>query len=138
MFTPEQSLLRRSIPLRPPCQSPSPLPATRSCPPPDPARHPARHPTLPATTRSATPPCLAAFPDSLALLVSHDCVASVATPQCRPRPLCVWGASKRDTPSNILHTPSNILRTPSNILRSPSNILRTPSNILHNPLQYYT
>ena len=44
--------------------------------------------------------------------------------------LCVWGASQRATPSNILHTQSNILCTPSKILCTPSKILCAPSNIL--------
>ena len=75
MFTIEQSLLQRSIPLQPPGQPPHPAshpapPATRPCLPPDPACH---------STLPSTPPCLPAFPDSLARLLSHDCVASVAT-----------------------------------------------------------
>ena len=72
-------------PANPPCQSP----------------HPAHHPTLPATTLPATPPCLPAFPDSLACLVSHDGVA------CSPRPpataVCV-GCKSTCNPSNILCT----------------------------------
>ena len=58
------------------------MPTTRPDPPSLPATglppHPARHPTLPTTTLPATPPCWPAFPDSLARLVSHYCVASVA------------------------------------------------------------
>ena len=55
MFTPEHSLLRRSIPLRPPGPPPHPArhptrPATRPGPPP----HPARHPTLRATPPKLT------------------------------------------------------------------------------------
>ena len=85
MFTREPSLLRRFIPLRPPG-----LPSHQARPQPghpDPARHPTRHaspsglplhpaphPTLPATL-----PCLPAFPDSLAVLLSHEGVASVVT-----------------------------------------------------------
>ena len=76
MFTPEHSLLWRSIPLQPSGQPPHPtrlptLPASR------PGHHPARHPTLPA--RAATPPALPAFPDSLASLLSYACDASAAT-----------------------------------------------------------
>ena len=97
IFTPEHSLLQRSIPsYHPPCHPT--LPASPPCPAhhlawpataPGPPQHPARHSTLPAT-----PPCWPAFPGSLACLLSHDRVASVATRLCRPRPpakaVCVW------------------------------------------------
>ena len=114
-------LLRRSIPLR----SPGP--------PPDQARHP---------TRPATPPCPPPHPAGLhsraVLPASSATTASLALRRACAvlallQRLCVCGASKRATPSNILHTPSNILRTPSDILRTPSKILHTPSKILHNP-----
>ena len=66
--------------------APLPLPATRPGPPPDlPATRLASHPTLPDTPPCQPPhpahhPILpAAFPDSLAHLVSHDGAASVAT-----------------------------------------------------------
>ena len=95
MFTPEHSLLRRSIPSNHPARLPT-LPATPPCQPP----HLARHPTLPATlscpppTLHPTPPCLPASPDCLAVLLSHNCVVSVATRKCSPCPpvtaVCVW------------------------------------------------
>ena len=126
MFTSEHSLLHRSIPLLPPSPPPP-------CPPPAPARHLtlppippclspclASHPTWPSTTLPATPPCLPAFPDSLAR--SSATTASRASQRASAvlvllQRLCVWGASQRATPSKILRTPSNILRTPSNIIR---------------------
>ena len=78
-----------TLPAIPPGQPPHPAghptrPATR----PGPSPHPACHPTLPAT-----PPCQPAFPESLASLLTHDGVVSVATLLCRPhppaKPVCV-------------------------------------------------
>ena len=65
-------------PASPPCppQGHQTLPATRPCPPPEPTLppEPARH-----LTKPSIPPSPPAFPDSLAVLLSHDGVASVAT-----------------------------------------------------------
>ena len=129
MFTPEHSLLRRSILLRPPGQPPDQA-RLPPCPPP----YPSCNPTLPAT-----PPCPPPHPASLPSLAVLP--ASVATTASRAlqrasavlvlmQLLCVWGASQRATPSNILYTPSYILCTPSKIVHTPSKSLCTPSKIL--------
>ena len=154
VFTPENSLLQRSILLWPPGPPPHPTqPANWPCQP----SYPASHPTRPAT-RPCPPPCpaslpsLPAFPaclyDGVALVV-RACTILVLL----QRPY-VWGAAGaspiatplisyipnvksylpplniRCTPSKILCNPSNILCTPSDILPTPSNIVCTPSNFL--------
>ena len=110
---------------QPPDQASHPtLPATPPCSPP----HPARHPTRPAT-HPAGLPSLTALPASSATTASLALWRANAVLVLLQR-LCEWGASQRETPSNILHNPSNILSTPSKILRTPSKILCTPPNIL--------
>ena len=129
MFRPEHSLLRRSIPLLPPCPHPT-LPATR----PYPRSHPACHSTLPST-----PPCLPA---------TTPCQPSATTASWAWRRACavlvvllrlyVWGEVNLQ-PHPIFYTHhlisyipySNILLILSNILRTLSNILLTLSKILH-------
>ena len=118
MFTPGHSSPRRYIPLQPPGQ-PS---------------HQALLPTLPTTppgppSHIARPTCQPALPASTATTVSQALQRASAVLVLLQR-LCVWGASQRATPSNILHTQSNILCTPSKILCTPSKILCAPSNIL--------
>ena len=93
-----------------------------------PSDHPACHPAPPAS-----PPCL---PSQAVLPTSSATTASLALRRASAvlvllQRLCVWGASQRAIPSNILHTQSNILRTSCKILCTPSKILCTPSNILH-------
>ena len=126
MFSPEHSLLLRSIPLRPPGQPPDPARhPTRPPIPPRPSPHPASHPTLQA--------CLPRQPcqPRQRRRRRERCNALVQSLSfCNG---CVWGASQRATPSNFLHTPSNILCTPFNILCNPSKILHIPTNILRAP-----
>ena len=50
------------------------LPAILACPPPYPACHPTQPPSQPANSS-----CQPAFPDSLAVFLSHDSVASIGT-----------------------------------------------------------
>ena len=138
MFTPEHSLLRISIPFRPPGPSSHPAshssrPATLHGQPPHPARPPTRpatqpgpppgpvrHPALPATRPVS---CLPAFPGSLASLLNGPLQPRLSRERCDScllQRLCVGGASQCENPSNILRTPSKNLRTPSKILRTPS------------------
>ena len=124
-------------PLLPPGQPPPPLP-------PAPARHPARHPTWPSIPPCTPPPGPpgpatphAGLPSQTALPASSATTALQALRRAGAvlvllQRLCVWGASQRATPSNILHTPSNILCTPW-----PSNILRTPSKFYVPRLIFY-
>ena len=145
MFTPDYSLLQRSIPLLPlptlPASPPGPppgghptLPATRPCPPP----HQACHHTLP-TTAPCPPPHPACLPSLAVLTASSATTASLALLRACAvlvllQRLCWCGASQRATPSNILRTPSKVLctrhSTPSKILHTSSKILCIPSNIL--------
>ena len=109
-FTPVHSSPRRYIPLQPPGQ-PS---------------HQALLPTLPTTppgppSHIARPTCQPALPASSATTVSQALQRASAVLVLLQR-LCVWGASQRATPSNILHTQSNILCTPSKFLCTPSEI----------------
>ena len=118
MFTPEYSLLRRSIPFGPPCPPSHPSsrparPATRPGPPPDPARH--------GVTRPDPPPHLASHPSLQACLPRQPCPplewpSSAATASrsllrdsavlCLLQRLCVSGASQRATPSSpIFYVP---------------------------------
>ena len=96
-------------------------PLARSPRPPGQPPDPARHPTQPATTRPATPPCLPAFPDSLASgMTASRALRRASAVLILLQWLCVWGASQRATPSNILHIPSNILCIPSKKICIPS------------------
>ena len=118
VFTPENSLPRRSSQLRPPGLPPYPAshltqPATRPC-------LPFGLSPPPVT---ACLPSLPAFPTCLPILLRHEGVANVARLWCHPRPLvkavCMRCKSKCN-PLIILHTPSIILLNPT--VNQPPNM----------------
>ena len=122
MFTPEHSLLQRSIPLLPPSPPPDPahhptLPATRPCPPPDPARHPnlpaclPRQPCLPPQPRWRREWCDALLPSS------SSCNG------------CVWGMQVNVQPPQIFYTPHLIFYVP--------HLNSTPSKFYLLPPKFY-
>ena len=137
-------------PLLPPGQPPPPLPPaparhpTRPATRPDPPTHPARHPTWPSIPPCTPPPGPpgpatphAGLPSQTALPASSATTALQALRRAGAvlvllQRLCVWGASQRATPSNILLTPSNILHTPSKVLPALSKI-HVPHLILSVP-----
>ena len=134
MFTPEHSLLRRSIPFGPPGP---PRPAPDPAYPPHPAApppHPAPHPTLPASN----PPAL---PSSTGTTASQALQRACSLLVLLPR----RGASQCATSSNILQTlqkfyiphlkfythPPKIYVPYPKIYVPHLKFYITPSNILH-------
>ena len=148
-LTPEHSLLRRSIPLRPPGPPPPcPLPYLARHPtqppiPPVPSQHPACHPTLPATTLPTTPPCWPSQPwprrhrDRCDVLVpsSSFCEGYMCGVQVnlQPHPIFYTHHQISYLPTPIFYVPYLIFYVPYLIFYVPPLIFYIPYLIFHVP-----
>ena len=114
IFNLAHSLLRRSLPLQPPCQPPDPSrhqtrPASLPCLPP----HPACHQSLPVTR-----PCLPTLPACLS-------IREVLVPSSSSCKGCICGVQVKVQPPIISYTPRVVLLNPE---YSTSKILCAQSN----------